>query len=180
MNKIVFLCLLLAGCGGAVDDGQLFEPPVQIVAAGNGGEPSANVLEAGAGGHVDLEAGGSGGEQAGAGGEVSVGGEAGAGGQGACIPKTFEEACPPVGGQQMSCGGALDGCGGVVDCGECSGLNVCDHVHNTCLSCTPTTSQVAQNYCKENEPEHPKAYQDCAFTFHDCIRADAKYWCCSF
>ena len=175
---------LLLACGGAVDVDSNPSPIAQ------GGEPQVLPASAGssqAGASVEASGGAPGGGSAAlgsAGGldEGFAGGEpeAGAGGQPECIPKTFEEACPPVGGQGMSCGGAPDGCGGVVDCGECSGLNVCDHVQNTCLTCTPTTIQLAQNYCKDNEPEHPKAYQNCAFTFHDCVRVDQLYWCCSF
>ncbi len=196
MNKILFAAFLfLLGCGGAVDDG-FFEgvekggmsslEPTSAGApnetAGAGGDVAVAVAGAtssgGEGGSVEVEQASAG--TGGSAGAPDSGGAAGAGGQTVCEAKTYAEACPPQGPQNKSCGGMYDGCGGVIDCGGCSDLNLCDHVHNTCLTCTPTTSAVAQNYCKENEPEHPKAYQDCAFTFHDCVRVDSTYWCCSF
>jgi hypothetical protein len=184
MNIWALLSIGVIGCGGSVAEKQHESP--DVLSAGNGGQVamdpvgSAGTAEGNEAGSSASASGASSVDPVGSAGSGGNSEEAGAGGEGGCAPLTVEEACPAVGPQQLSCGGVPDGCGHVIDCGECAGIHLCDRVQNVCLTCTVAASQIAQDYCKENEPEHPKAYQDCSFDNQDCVRADQKYWCCSF
>jgi hypothetical protein len=170
MRSLCLALLLATGCGGTVDHDNLLpadgaqdtELPTM---AGAGGDSTTAVPSAGTGGGDEYEAG--------AGGEGS---------EGPCVTKTTEAACPSVGAQQQSCGTVSDGCDGEVDCGSCSGVNLCGTEH-VCQTCTVTTDPVndAKTYCP-GQDHFWKAYRNCAFTFHDCMKSEIEpgVWCCSF